>query len=106
MDDETIISKKNKPGGIRIEVIGLNKWVNKKKNVLQNISLVVEPHEFVVVVGQSGGGKSSLVDALAGYRPATHGQVLVNGVNIYQHFDSIRDEIGYVPQRDIIHMEL
>jgi len=43
---------------------------------------------------------------IAGYRPATHGAVLVNGVNIYQHFDAIRDQIGFVPQKDIIHVEL
>ncbi len=43
---------------------------------------------------------------IAGYRPATHGQVLVNNIDIYRYFDSIRNEIGFVPQRDIIHMEL
>ncbi len=59
-----------------------------------------------MVVGQSGGGKSTLVDAIAGYRPATHGKVLVNNMDIYQNFDAIRNEIGYVPQHDIIHMEL
>jgi ABC-type multidrug transport system ATPase subunit len=32
--------------------------------------------------------------------------VLVNGIDVYRNFDAIRNEIGYVPQRDIIHMEL
>jgi ABC-type multidrug transport system ATPase subunit len=58
------------------------------------------------VVGQSGGGKSTLVDAIAGYRPATHGRVLVNDIDVYRNFDAIRNDIGFVPQRDIIHMEL
>jgi ABC-type multidrug transport system ATPase subunit len=80
--------------------------VRKNLNILQNISLVFEPREFIVVVGQSGGGKSTLVDAIAGYRPATHGKVVVNGVDVYKNFDAIRNEIGFVPQRDIIHMEL
>ncbi len=92
--------------GLRVEAFGLNKWVRKNLNILENISLVFEPREFIVVVGQSGGGKSTLVDAIAGYRPATHGRVFVNGVDVYRNFDAIRNEIGFVPQRDIIHMEL
>jgi ABC-type multidrug transport system ATPase subunit len=80
--------------------------VRKNLNILENISLVFQSHEFIVVVGQSGGGKSTLVDAVAGYRPATPGRVLVNGIDVYRNFDAIRNEIGYVPQRDIIHMEL
>src|SRR5579859_487922 len=93
--------------GVRVDVFGLNKWVNKKLNILQNISLSLQPREFVVVVGQSGGGKSTLVDAIAGYRPATQGRVIVNGaIDVYKEFDSIRTTIGYVPQKDIIHMEL
>lgn len=92
--------------GLRVDVIGLNKWVRDDLNILQNISLALNPREFVVVVGQSGGGKSTLVDAIAGYRPATHGKVLVNDIDVYQNFDAVRNEIGFVPQKDIIHMEL
>lgn len=92
--------------GLRVEAIGLNKWVRKDLNILQDISLVFQPREFVVVVGQSGGGKSTLVDSIAGYRPATDGKVLVNDLNVYENFDAIRNNIGFVPQKDIIHMEL
>ena len=93
-------------GGMRVEAVGLNKWVRPDLNILQNISLIFQPREFIVVVGQSGGGKTTLVDAIAGYRPATHGEVQVNDVDVYRNFDAIRTEIGYVPQKDIIHMEL
>ncbi len=92
--------------GMRVEALGLNKWVRKNLNLLKDISLIFQPREFVVVVGQSGGGKSTLVDAIAGFRPATQGQVLINDIDIYRNFDAIRNEIGLVPQRDIIHMEL
>ena len=92
--------------GMRVEAHHLNKWVRKDLNLLQDISVIYHPREFIVVVGQSGGGKSTLVDSLAGYRPATHGKVFVNDIDVYQNFDAIRSEIGYVPQKDIIHMEL
>jgi pSer/pThr/pTyr-binding forkhead associated (FHA) protein len=92
--------------GMRVEAYHLNKWVRKELNLLQDISLVFQPREFIVVVGQSGGGKSTLVDAIAGYRPATQGRVFVNGIDVYQNFDAMRNDIGFVPQKDIIHMEL
>jgi ABC-type multidrug transport system ATPase subunit len=99
-------SQFDETGGLKVDALGLNKWVRKDLNILKNISLSFKPREFIVVVGQSGGGKSTLLDAIAGYRPATHGRVSVNGIDIYQNFDAIRNEIGYVPQKDIIHMEL
>lgn len=100
------LAQYDESGGLHVEAVGLNKWVRKDLNILQNISLVFQPREFIVVVGQSGGGKSTLVDAVAGYRPATHGSVHVNDIDVYKNFDAIRNDIGYVPQRDIIHMEL
>ena len=101
------LSQSDQSEGVSVEVIGLNKWVSKTLNILQDISLHFNPKEFVVVVGQSGGGKSTLVDAISGYRPATHGRIVINKtIDVYKEFDAIRSTIGYVPQKDIIHMEL
>jgi ABC-type multidrug transport system ATPase subunit/pSer/pThr/pTyr-binding forkhead associated (FHA) protein len=101
------LAKYDDSNGLRVDAINLNKWVRKDLNILQNISVSFKPREFIVVVGQSGGGKSTFVDAVAGYRPATApSRVLVNDIDIYQHFDAIRNDIGFVPQKDIIHMEL
>ncbi len=58
------------------------------------------------MVGGSGAGKSTLVTALCGFKPATEGAVFLNGVDLYQNFDAYRNEMGYVPQDDIIHEEL
>ncbi|HVN53487.1 MAG TPA: FHA domain-containing protein [Anaerolineaceae bacterium] len=103
---EVGISHAEETNGLRVEAVRLNKWVRKDLNLLKDLSLIFQPREFVVVVGQSGGGKSTLVDAIAGYRPATGGRVLVNGIDVYHNFDAIRNEIGFVPQKDIIHFEL
>ncbi|HEX6269394.1 MAG TPA: FHA domain-containing protein [Anaerolineales bacterium] len=101
------LAKYDDTRGLRVDAIHLNKWVRKDLNILQDISVVFRPREFIVVVGQSGGGKSTFVDAVAGYRPATPpSRVLVNDIDIYTHFDAIRNDIGFVPQKDIIHMEL
>jgi len=92
--------------GRRLEAVALNKWVREDLNLLENISLAINPKELVVVVGQSGGGKSTLVDAISGQRPPTSGRVFVDGIDLYRNFDAFRSNIGCVPQRDIIHMEL
>ena len=51
-------------------------------------------------------GKSTLMDALNGVRPADSGNVLINNLDLYRHLDQLKQSIGYVPQDDIIHKEL
>jgi ABC-type multidrug transport system ATPase subunit/pSer/pThr/pTyr-binding forkhead associated (FHA) protein len=93
-------------GGLRVDLVGLRKEVGGGKNLLQDISLSIYPREFVALVGTSGAGKSTLLDAMNGFRPATQGQVLVNGASLYRNYDAYRTELGYVPQDDIMHREL
>jgi ABC-type multidrug transport system ATPase subunit len=96
--------------GVRLEARGLEKIVTPRrgqtKALLAGVSLVVEPGEFVALLGPSGSGKSTLMDCLNGRRPATRGQVLANGEDFYLHFDNFRQLLGYVPQRDIVHTQL
>ncbi len=89
-----------------ISVVGLQKWVSTDVNLLKDISLNIAQNEFIALVGMSGAGKSTLMDAINGFRPATDGHVFVNGVDLYHNYNQFRDEIGNVPQRDIVHMEL
>jgi ABC-type multidrug transport system ATPase subunit len=95
---------------LRLEARGLEKVValpdGKPRKLLDNINLVVNPGEFVSLLGPSGSGKSTLMDCLNGRRRATAGQVLANGEDFYRHFDSFRQSLGYVPQRDIVHTGL
>ena len=94
-------------GRLRLDAFHLGKTVGKeKKKILRDVSLSIKPQEFIAVVGGSGAGKSTLVTALCGFKPATEGAVLLNGVDLYRHFDAYRNEMGYVPQDDIIHVDL
>ncbi|MFN2531624.1 MAG: FHA domain-containing protein [Pyrinomonadaceae bacterium] len=77
-----------------------------KLELLHNISLAIEPNEFVGVLGPSGAGKSLLLKALNGMRRTSGGRVLINNLDLYQHLDSLKLAIGHVPQDDIIHQEL
>jgi len=98
-------------GRVRVEVRGLYKEVvdrssKQPRRLLDDLSLVIEPGEFVVLFGTSGSGKSTLLDALNGRRPATGGQVLYNGADFYGSYDAFRAAIGYVPQQDIVHRKI
>ncbi|MBN1921966.1 MAG: FHA domain-containing protein [Anaerolineae bacterium] len=96
-------------GGVRLDGVQLVREVGKgerTKRILDDISLTIHPREFVALVGTSGAGKSTLMKALSGVVRAQHGQVLVNGDDLYQQFDLYRTMIGYVPQDDIIHKDL
>ncbi|NPA27211.1 MAG: ATP-binding cassette domain-containing protein, partial [Chloroflexi bacterium] len=92
--------------GVWLAAVGLTQRVRGGDVLLHDISLVIEPRELVAIVGQSGSGKTTLLNALSGYRPASEGEVIVNGVSLYRQFDAVRHLIGYVPQQDIIHREL
>ncbi len=49
---------------------------------LDNVSLVVQPGEFVVLLGVSGAGKTTLLNLIGGLDTPTSGSVLVDGVEI------------------------
>ena len=98
-------------GNVRIVVENLTKEITSRENgqkllLLDNVSLVIEPNEFVAILGPSGSGKSTLMDAVNGRRPATSGRVLVNEDDFYQARQYYRRAIGYVPQKDIVHTTL
>jgi len=91
---------------IRVDALHLNKEANNHTILLHDISLVIPPHSFVALVGASGTGKSTLMDALNGLRPAQKGTVLYNNVDYYHTPAAFSTQLGYVPQDDIVHRDL
>ena len=92
--------------GLSLQAVGLNRSVPGAQRILSDVSLRIEPGELVAIVGGSGAGKSTLLEALAGVNPPDGGTVTVGGADLYANLESLRSAIGYVPQEDIIHMDL
>jgi ABC-type multidrug transport system ATPase subunit len=92
--------------GIRIEALHLKTSGKRFRVLLHDISLDIPSGSFVALLGGSGVGKSTLLDALSGVRPARRGTVLYNGQDYYQHMDAFNTKLGYLPQEDIVHRRL
>ena len=102
----TQLTQQDESHGIRIDALQLQKVGSKHTILINDISIAIPPRTFVALVGGSGAGKSMLMDALNGLRPAQKGLVLYNGQDYYRHLAAFSTQLGYVPQDDIIHREL
>ncbi len=70
---------------------------------LDDVSLTIEPGEFVAIVGSSGSGKSTLMHLMGGVDRPTSGTVRMNGEDVYKRTDEQlavfrRREVGLVYQ--------
>jgi ABC transport system ATP-binding/permease protein len=74
--------------------------------LLDDITLVLQPAEFIGLLGASGAGKTTLLDALHGYHPAESGRVFLDGEPLYEKYERLSHLLGYVPQADLVHAEL
>jgi ABC transport system ATP-binding/permease protein len=104
--DRSALSQFSRGSGIKVDCVNLKKVVGKGITILDDVSLSIYPGELVCIVGGSGAGKTTLLNSLNGFRPASEGQVLYNGIDYYEHLDQFRQGLGYVPQDDIVHPEL
>ncbi len=70
-------------GGLRLELRGLSKRFGQRE-VLRNNHLVIEPGEFVAIVGRSGCGKSTLLRLVASLETPSAGELLIDGQPVQQ----------------------
>lgn len=97
--------------GISIQLVNVYKTVKnantgKPLNIVDGTSLQVEPNSFVVLVGGSGTGKSSLLTCITGTAPCTAGSVKFDGLDTRSNRNAFEAALGYVPQKDIMHDNL
>ena len=91
--------------GVRIEVREVAVQAGSKP-LIAGVSFTLHPGEIAGLMGPSGSGKTTLMSAMNGYVLPAAGTVTFNGLDLHQHYDRFRLQLGYVPQDDIMHGEL
>ncbi len=66
---------------------------------LEDLSFIVSPGETLAIIGNTGSGKSTILELIGRLYDVTAGRVLVDGLPIKElNLNNLREEIGYVPQ--------
>ena len=73
----------------------------KKKALLRDIHMNIEPGHMVLLLGGSGAGKTTFVNAVNGYEKA-NAEIILNGENLYKEYKKMKYKVGFVPQMDLV----
>ena len=72
--------------------------------VLTDVNIVVEPCETLLLVGPSGGGKTTLMKIMLGLLDPSEGEVLMDGVPLHQYGKAaFRHQVGAIMQDDLLY---
>jgi ABC transport system ATP-binding/permease protein len=108
---EAIVDKRQDRTAIAIEVNNISKKYGKNKEGadiigLHPVSFKIPSKQFVALMGPSGCGKSTLLKCMNRDNPASSGSIKIQGLDLEDNFNTLRRDIGYVPQDDIVHRDL
>lgn len=86
--------------------VNINKRTARKglfrvNTMLRDVHFNVVPGKMVLLLGGSGAGKTTLINAITGYEPA-NATILLNGNDVYKDFRKVIYDIGMVPQQELI----
>ena len=74
----------------RLSIRGLNKWFGSN-HVVKDLSIDVEPSEFLVLLGPSGCGKTTALRIIAGLEEADSGEVVLGDTDVTNELPKYRD---------------
>ena len=73
----------------------------QKKILLRDIHMSIPQGHMVLLLGGSGAGKTTYLNAINGYEKA-NAEVLLNGSNMYTQYKKMQYEVGFVPQSEMM----
>jgi ABC-type multidrug transport system fused ATPase/permease subunit len=94
---------------IKKEIVGNVEFKNitfyhdERKKILKNISLKVEAGKKIALVGETGSGKTSLIELIFKFYLPQQGDILIDDISIKDYdLTSLRSQIGVVPQEPVL----
>ena len=73
---------------------------------MDDLSFTVEKGQILGFLGPNGAGKSTTMNIITGYISATEGTVTVNGLDIFEEPEKVKQMIGYLPEFPPLYPEL
>ena len=71
----------------------------ENKSVLNNVNLKIDKGSKIAFIGESGGGKSTIVDLIIGLHSPSEGSLLIDNIKVSSsNVKNWRQKIGYIPQ--------
>lgn len=95
--------------GVSLRLENISKEVGRgagRKKILNQVYGDIGSNEFVAIIGGSGAGKTTVMNAMSGFDRDIEGNVFYNGIDLRRNFNSLKNMIGFVPQQDIIYENL
>jgi len=84
-------------GHVRFENVSFS--YGKRREVLKHIDLEVKPDQIIALVGQTGSGKSTIINLIPRFYDPTEGRITIDGQDIREvTLHSLRSQIGIVLQ--------
>ncbi|RHV51638.1 ABC transporter ATP-binding protein [Lachnospiraceae bacterium OM04-12BH] len=74
------------------------KYPNTETRIFDRANMEIPIGKSVGIVGTSGAGKTTIVDILLGLLQIQSGEILADGVEVREHYQSFLKDIGYIPQ--------
>ena len=108
-NSQKIIQKKVKTKKINFKKnIKLNikkfSFNNKANYLFKNVNIEIKKNSQVGIIGESGSGKSTIIDIFCGFQKNKYSKLIIDGKDIFktENLENWHNSIGYVPQNIII----
>ncbi|WP_445194575.1 ABC transporter ATP-binding protein [Streptococcus mutans] len=76
---------------------------DNQENIIENVNLTFQKGTYISIVGESGVGKSTLLDSLEHNYVPSKGRILINGIDLEElNIKTLRNKISYVSQEPTI----
>lgn len=94
---ENMTTEANIKGSVKFENVGF--WYKEGEYILKNFNLDVKAGETIALVGETGSGKSTIVNLACRFYEPTEGRILIDGIDYKERTQQwLHSNIGYVLQ--------
>tara|TARA_Y100000022_G_scaffold179216_1_gene170299 strand:+ start:2186 stop:3919 length:1734 start_codon:yes stop_codon:yes gene_type:complete len=108
-NEQKLVSKKNKKRKINFKkniILHVKKFsynINQE-TLIKNINIEIKKNSQIGLIGNSGSGKSTIIDILCGFQQNKNLKLKVDGLDVFKkgNLDKWQNTLGYVPQNIII----